>query len=385
MYALVVALILLSMERYLAGLSQGGWSRWLAYMLATALALYVHVLAVFIIPVQIVVFFLQDRMVQRVRWRPWLLSLVVLTLPYLPLLAWQLPLVLEPAQTGFGFVALHAMLLSLWASYSFGVVQSAGPWLGAAFLGALLASFLWLPAGRSLRTSVGVLISWLLLPVLLLFLVTLVRPLYTARYLIYVLPAYLLLLAAGVSAIKGRARLLAGVLLFALLAVNGWGIWLQSHSQIKTDFRSATEYVVRCAGPQDLFLFQIPYGRYSFDYYVRQMAAQQILTGEPAQSPTLLGPAVYRAYLPLLTKGSGGPAYLWAEGPYTNAGMAASEADRRMSEITEGRPVVWLVSSEASLWDKRGLVEDWLATNGTLTDSAHYARVSVYRYEFAGF
>ena len=50
---------------------------------------------------------------------------------------------------------------------------------------------------------------------------------YTARYLIFVLPAYLLLLAGGVVAIGARSRLLGGLLLIGLLAVNGWGLWLQ--------------------------------------------------------------------------------------------------------------------------------------------------------------
>ena len=380
MYALVVALILFSMERYLAALEKGGLSRWLVYVAATALALYVHVVAVLIIPVQVVVFFLQERRDREARWRPWLASLAALTLPYLPLLAWQLPLVLKPAQTGFRSVALPEMLLSLWGSYSFGVAQDASPWIGAAFVAALFAAGLLRPADRPRRVSLGVLVCWLFLPVILLFLVTLVRPLYTARYLIFILPAYLILLAVGVVAIGRRTLLLAGALLFVLLAVNGWGLWLQSRTEIKADFRSATEYVVRKAGPDDLILFQIPYGRYSFDYYVQQMAVRQTVGQQPGWDLALGDDAGYRAYIPLLARG-GGLAYQWAEGLYTNLGMSATEADRRMVEMTGGSSVVWLLASESAMWDERALVEDWLDGHGNLTDAVHYVRVSVYRYE----
>ncbi len=380
MYALVVALILLSMDRYLAALVKGGWSRWLGYVIVTALALYVHVLAALMIPVQVVVFFLQERGDRRARWRPWLASLGVLALPYLPLLAWQAPLVLKPAQTGFRFVALHEMLLSLWGSYSFGVAQNTGLWIGAVFVGALLAAILLWPADRRQRVSLGILICWLFLPVLLLFLVTLVRPLYTARYLVFVLPAYLLLLAVGVVAIGRRTYLLAGVLLVALLAVNGWGFWLQSRTQIKADFRSATEYVVSNAGPDDLILFQIPYGRYSFDYYRLRMAVPQSPQLQAAGHLAPHADAIHWLYIPLLV-GSAGPVYQWAEGLYTNAEMSESEADRRMAEMAGRSPVVWLLSSESAMWDERGLVKGWLDRHRIQTDAVHYVRVSVYRYE----
>ncbi len=382
MYALVVTLILVSMDRYLAALEDGGWFRWLAYLVATALALYVHVLAALMIPVQVVVFFLQERGVRKARWRPWLVSLLIMALPYLPLLAWQVPLMLTPAQTGFRFVALHEMLLSLWGSYSFGIAQNAGLWIGVGFVGALVGSFQLWPLDKRGRVSLGALACWLFLPVLLLFLITLVRPLYTARYLVFVLPAYLLLLAAGVVAIGRRTHLLAGVLLIALLAVSGRGLWLQSRSQIKADFRSATAYVLNNAGPDDLLLFQIPYGRYSFDYYVQRLAMPQTVRHQTDGNLALHGGAAHRAYIPLLA-GRAGSAYQWAEGLYTNAGMSESEADRRMAEMAGRSPVVWLLSSESAMWDERGLVEGWLDQHGDLTDTVHYVRVSVYRYELA--
>ena len=233
---------------------------------------------------------------------------------------------------------------------------------------------------RSRRTALGILVCWLLLPVFLLFLITLVRPLYTARYLIYIVPAYQLLLAAGIAAVGRRTRLLAWLLLIAMLVVSGWGLWLQSQTRIKADFRAATEYVLTRAAPEDLVLFQIPYGRYSFEYYALRLASRESTTEQPHPALSLQGLALHRAYMPLLVGGGRSP-YRWAEGLYTNAGMPEIEVSWRMEDVIGDSAAVWLVSSEAAIWDERALVEGWLAEHGSLTDMGHFVRVSVYRYQ----
>jgi len=378
MYTLVVALILLSMDRYLAALERGGTWRWLVYVICTGLAPYVHFVAALIIPAQVFIFLAQDRLCRRHRWRPWLASLAVLTLPYLPLLAWQLPLLLHPGDTGFRFVPLPDMFSSALSSYSLGVVQPAPWWTLALFAG------LWLAAGLLWRdrlvrpASLAVLLCWLLVPMLGLFLISLSRPLYTARYLIFVLPACLLLLAGGLAALGRRSRVVAGLWAVALLALNGRGLWLQATTPLKADFRAATRYVLSHLAADEVVLFQIPYGRYSFDYYARHLPPKAPGAGQPfSKHPA----GSYRAFLPQVVR-PGNELYRWAEGPYTNAGMSAAELDRRMAGIAAGSRAVWLVATEVALWDERGLVQAWLEQHGRLADQARFVQVSVYRYEF---
>ncbi len=371
MYALVVALVLLSMERYLAALELGGWHRWLLYVVSTSVAFYVHLIAALVIPVQVLIFLFWGSEARKVRWKPWLASIAVLIVPYLPLLRWQLPLLLDPGSSGYDFVPLHGMLYSLLTTYSLGVVQRSTVWSVALFVGALLASALLLKGQRARQAPLAALVSWLLIPPLAFFLITLIRPMYTARYLIFVLPAYLMLLAAGVVAVARQSRLLAGFLLVAILAANGLGVWLQAREPIKTDFRAATYYLVDRMEPDDLILFQIPYGRYSFDYYRERY---------PERPSTQSSGGEFRAFLPLVAR-QGAEPYRWAEGLYTNAGMDLAEVQRRMREITEGDRVVWLVATEVGLWDKRGLVKVWLDDHAHLTSEAQFVRVAVYRYE----
>ena len=378
MYSLVTCFIILSMERYLAALERGGWGRWLAYVVVTSASFYVHLLAALIVPVQIVVFVLVGRRDGYRRWKPWLASLAALTLPYLPLLAWQVPLLLKPAVTGYRFVPLGDMLRSLLMSYSLGVLEQPRSWLLVPFVALLLGGGVLLVRRREWRVSLGVLLCWLLLPVGALFLITLLRPMYTARYLIFVLPAYLLLLALALVAVGRRSRIVAGALLVSLLLLNGWGLWVQARTPLKADFRAATAYVAQRLESGDLLIFQIPHGRYSFDYYFQRLE-------RPRRSlpPRVGGDGGYRSFLPLVT-GSGRPGYRWAEGLYTNAGMTAGEVDRRMREISAGSRTVWLVATEVPMWDAGNLVQGWLEEHGQLQEDAHFVRVDVYRYELAG-
>jgi mannosyltransferase len=377
MYTLVVALVLLSMDRYLAALEEGGWQRWLAYVLVTSAAFYVHLIAALIVPAQALLFLFYGQ-VRGVRWKPWLASMAALTVPYLPLLAWQVPLVLQPAETGFQFVPLHVMLYSLLVSYGLGVAWGGTFWTLALFVGLMLAAaLLW--KGLGLRWASGaVLAAWLVVPIAGFFAITLIRPLYTARYLIFILPAFLFLLTLGVAAVAGRSRLLAGLLLAVLLVVNGRGLWQQATTPIKTDFRAATSYVADRLAPHDLILFQIPYGYYSFDYYYRHNRYDRHDGRQPAAPPP---GAEYRIFLPVVADGGSSEPYRRADGLYTNTGMEPAAAARLMAEITAGSSVVWLVSTEASMWDERNLVQGWLDENATLTDEAQFTRLAVYRYE----
>ena len=364
MYTLVVALVLASMLCYLTALRRGDWRYWLGYTVVTSACFYVHLIAALIIPVQVLIFFL-GRWNRRARLRAWLLCLAVLVLPYLPLLTWQLPALIQKVDTGYRFFPLDKMLLALLTDYSLGVAAANGLWVLALFaavaLGTLLAWVVARPA-RSRPVHVTILLVWLLLPPLSLFLITLRRPMFTTRYLIFILPAYLLLLATGLLAVARRSRLVAGALLAALLVVNGWNAWSQARAPVKADYRAATYYVLENLTPDDLVLFQIPYGRYSFDYYLEQWTARH---------PGRLAPGLSTA---------GEAAYRWAEGLYTNTGMSPDEADRLMAEISAGSQTIWLVESEQAMWDSRALVHQWLDTHGTLASQAGFTRVAVYRY-----
>ena len=378
MYALLVSLVLAALWAFWGALTQGGWGRWALCWLLTSLGLYVHVLAVLLIVVEIAWFVIACIVRPRSRRQllPALVMLALLTLPYLPLVRWQVRLWLHPTfRTGHPFVPLGTMLTVLLWGFSRGVQGESTLWTLTPFVFLLLAGMVlgWREGkegtegaegaegaqGNSrelggteesgeaeicdLRFVVCGLLCWLALPVLGIYLISLHMPLFADRYLIWVAPAFYLLLASGLTAAWRRWRPLAMLLLVLIVALNLQAAWSQAHTTIKSDFRSAAAYVERRRAPDELLLFLIPYVRHTYAYY--------------ADDPTP-----------------------WAGAPYTNAGATEEEVDAELSRITQGRPAVWLIASEAEMWDRRGLVPAWLEAHGTRTEEADFVRVHVARY-----
>jgi hypothetical protein len=228
------------------------------------------------------------------------------------------------------------------------------------------------------------LVIWLSVPLLCVWLISLRQPLFTDRYLIWSAPAFYLLVAltlASLAIARDWTRWVVVPLLGAILVINGVNIWKQASTPIKSDFRAAAAYVVgyqeataadqlppsewepryrvylpiTSAGPssfEDLIIFQIPYGRYAFDYYF------------PIEE------------------------YPQAEGLYTNHRtsnevyfMGEERAARQMRAMTRGYDAAWLVATEVSMWDERNLVQLWLDRHARRVAEAHFNRVDVYRYE----
>jgi mannosyltransferase len=408
MYALISFLTLLatySLRRAVE--EEKGWHWWTAQLAATSLAFYSHILAALLIPVQVLVYFTWWPQARK-RWGGALVSLALLTLPYLPLVAWQVPQVLQARQTGFDYFRLDEMARILLNGWSLGILgwdwgaalvhalastrasisSWEWPWgivlMSALAVWGLLSPALPLPRKRGLgwgRSRLA-LLCWLVTPLLAVWLISLRQPLFTDRYLIWCAPAFYLLVALGLaffwrSGSWGRA--VAALLVGGILISNGANLWQQATVPIKSDFRAAAAYVANYQAPgkphrtrapgeeyssksylplvmadrlfNELIIFQIPHGRHTFDYY--------------------------------FPEGS----YPWAEGLYTNHRvpdgfylMSEQEAARQMQQVTAGHHVIWLVATEMAMWDERGLIRAWLEENAELVGEAHFTRVDVYRY-----
>jgi len=423
MYTLLTALALAAIYGLRRAVEGAGWRWWAVPVVATSLAFYSHILAALLIPVQVLLYLAWWPQARR-QWRGALLSLACLTLPYLPLVLWQAPLVLQSRETGFYAYTLGEMVRILLNGWSTGMHGWGWPW-SAVLMGGLAAWGLVCPTGGTLAkvrqpasgqeanasaemspapvqsltfARVGgvlshlALLGWLATPLLLVWLISLRQPLFTDRYLIWAAPAYYLLVALGLACVgrlgdrpsrRGLAKTLAratvALLIGIILVSDGVNLWRQATIPIKSDFRAAAAHVAHYREPgepvarpvkgagegafksylpivvrggfDDMIIFQIPYGQYTFDYYF----------------PVEVYPS--------------------AEGLYTNhrtpdGGYLMGEQDvaRRMQEITAGHGAVWLVVTEMEMWDQRGLVRGWLEANARQVDEAHFTRVDVYRY-----
>ena len=402
MYTLITFLTMLSLYLYVEALARGRWPYWVAYVVATSFCLYTHILAALIIPLEIILFVVWWPR-HRARLKPWLAAIGCVTLPYIPLAFWEIPLLFSSYETGHPFYPLDEVLSILFFAFSHGVSGVASPWL--LILISILFIFLFLagvflgdkrlnptidsdvrrgegpvlspalspaegkacpepfdfvypeqsrraqdkPSQRacpepSRRVEGVTLLLYLFLPIIGVYLISLGMPIFADRYLIYVAPAFYLVLARGLAGVKLRSNAIFALCLALVLTLNVQSIWAQSHTRLKSDFRSAVQYFALHREPDDLVIFVMPYVRHTFEYYYRDD-------------------------------------YHRADGPYTNDGMSESELGVTLGKMTEGHRNIWLVSSEAELWDKRGLVKAWLDGNSKLVNEKEFARVSLYRYE----
>jgi len=348
MYALVTALALAALLALTEALRRGGAWRWLLVWAFVTTTAYVHIMALLLVPVGIVWFLLAWPRA-RDRWVGGLTTLAGLTLPYIPLALWQVRLLFWPRfSPGFPYVPLSDMVPLLVAAFSRGILP-ASEWTLFPFVFAGLSGLTLKGAeardgkgGRGWR-AVAALVAWLALPTVGLWLISLRAPLFTERYLIWTVPAFLILSARGLVSVWDRSRWACVIALVALLLLNGEALWKQAVRPIKPDFRAAAAFVAARRQPDELVVFLIPYVRFTFAHYY----------GDPAP---------------------------WGDAPFTNGGLSAEEVGARLARLTMGYPAAWLIESEGEMWDRRGLVAAWLSEHGQVDVRGEFTGVRVARY-----
>jgi len=376
MYALVAFLAVLSLYLFARALEENHWAWWLSYLAVTGLALYVHFFTPLLVLVALAWFLLSGRW-RRLTLGRLALALAGLVLVALPIVRWLLPTLMTPATTGYPFYGLGDMAAALFWAFSLGFRPRPGLLPLALFALLLLAGLLTSPSpvvdgggrgwGSPSPASGGgpgwgspspaggggpgwgwrfFLAAWLILPVLAVYLVCLSRPVFTDRYLILILPAFALLLAAGLVGLAKRWPPLAALALALVLVFSARGLWVQSQTPLKADFRHAAQAFAAQAQPDDLVLFVMPYAQRAFTYYHPQPMAV-------------------------------------AEAPYTNYGLGEAELDAAMRRLTQGAPRLWLLLSEADFWDARGLIPAWCEAHARRLSAQTFPYVELRLYDLA--
>jgi mannosyltransferase len=343
MYTLVVLLALASSYTLVEALQRNQRRWWAAYALLTTLMFYTHVATVLVFVAQSL-YVVATRRAWRGRERGWLLAAAVLTLPYVPIALWAMRVV------GGGVSTWHADV-GLWdAVRIFGTRLAINRYEmpvqeRAAILFTLLAVIGVVTMARVDRRAHWWLLATTLtlVPVVGLWAVSLRQSVFSDRYGIVALPAFLLLVAAGtVWLVRQRyAWLLGAVVLFLLVSLS-WASLRdvnRSHTAQKEDWRSAYAWVAERQQPGDALIVHPNYIITTYTYYSQR-------------EPRLQG-------LPLATI----PTFRvrWLDEPL----MIQMIGDQI------GTPArIWLVQSpdRVPLDDADGTLEGWLARDGEQID-----------------
>ncbi len=378
MYTTVTALVLAATLLFWQGITRGGWRPWLGYLLTVSVALYTHLLLILLYPLHFVWFLLAWPLSRR-HWRGYALAMAGLTLPYVPMLWWQWELLTASQQmTGFARTPLLEMLRTLLHNHSRGFMPpgaqlwmapifflgAAGILLGAGEIGACrlrgdgAAGAVLAPWRR-----LALLLSWLLAPILLIYALSLRQPIFTDRYVIWIAPAAMILLALGVQAVRRYAqpigRVLAAALAIYVLAFWLYAGWQQKTLPMKYDLRSGVAAITAQRSPGALLILQIPHLQYAMRYYSSDFGGRPFEGSDARLDP-------------------------WAEGLWTNNGWeddaARQLADQQMQAMTVGMRDVWVLFSEVEMWDQRHLMQQWLEAHGVVADQADFHGVQVRHY-----
>lgn len=335
MYGLWLSLATLAFLLHSEALEKGGLKRWALYLVTMIANFYTHLHSFFLLLGQLTLYLRPN---YRRKWREGFLAHSILAIPLIPVIRWLLPTFLSPNPTGFPYYPLPDMLGILFTGWISGIFSTLWPW-------SLIPAGIVALGGIAERKNGLPLIALLLLPVLGLFGICLRKPLFTDRYLIFLAPFFYMLLALGLDFWEARRKFLGLILLLSILLVDAEATWSESRFPIKSDFRGAVALFKEYAHEGDVVVFQIPYVRRVFDYY---------LAGE-------------KFYIPV-------------DGPYTNWGMTLWQVDNYLRSRTGHYRRVWLVLSEAEMWDSRGLTERWFEENFTPELRGYFTRVTIVLY-----
>lgn len=260
-----------SLWRALLGRGRRWW--WL-YAVTSALALYTHYYAGFVLLAQALYLSLGWRDWRRV-WRPFLLAVAGMCILYLPWLAGLLGqatnLWLHPDYWP-GTLDLWAVAARTFSVFALGVPSAvASPaLLGFAALFALgLVVLVWKGALRSQRGELFLAVS-VLVPLLAVYGVSYGYPKFAERYLIIITPAFYLVLARALaslysvggwlakrwSAASTLATLLSALLILAIGGYSAAGTWQVYYGPewAKDDYRAAIHTIEASAQPGDVIL-----------------------------------------------------------------------------------------------------------------------------------
>jgi mannosyltransferase len=258
-YTLAVLLVLLSTCYFVRAVEQNQPRDWLLWTLFGVLAFYSHDFAALVLVAQAASVFFKA---PPLPWRRLIACGAVIFLLAIPGLTY----VFRASPENLHFLWMpRASVKEFWHLAMF---------FGGAGVKVVVAGALWIAGAiavwRSRRADAdafwrGMLVLvWAVLPAVILALISLRQPMFLQRYLIFSLPATILLAALGVDTLRKWG---IGLVLTALLCGMSQTAITKGYQKPRDDWRGASNAVLASAAPGDAVVFFPFYSRVMLDYY----------------------------------------------------------------------------------------------------------------------
>ncbi len=235
MYSYLTALLLASWITFLRALRPNASARiWISYVLTSALALFFHYLAALVLIAQAAIwlFSIITHQISRRIATLWLVALAAIAALFLPWLVFALPLLKDFSSNFLEPVGLIEMFWRVLIAFSVGRVDNlympamVEPWIGNVFGVAFLVLFLlglFAHFKKDLNGRV-VLATYIFFPLVALFVFSSWRfPIFDERYTLFLIPAFVLIVARGLAQIENKA--LAACVVVLVFVASGHSLY----------------------------------------------------------------------------------------------------------------------------------------------------------------
>ena len=276
-YSLLVLLVIISSYWFVSALESGRRRDWNWYIVTSALAIYAHFFAVLVVISHWVALRIMGR-IEPTR-LPADRSIGFRRAAKLIAL-WTLPIWIFIATTGAGPIAWIPRpglndIVGLLKKLSGNAEAALLILYLVAVIAGLYAGAKAIKQRREEGRSYIILACWFLVPLLIVLLVSIARPVFAPRYLMISLPAWVMLAASGIASL--RPRFVTPLILAAIIWLGIEGI--RSYYVIdfdigRNDVRSATSYILSHSEPSDGIVFYTVSTRFPYDYYAAHSEAE---------------------------------------------------------------------------------------------------------------
>ncbi|HEY66306.1 MAG TPA: hypothetical protein G4O02_17280, partial [Caldilineae bacterium] len=366
-----------------------GWKRaWLVWVVAAAAGLYTLYYFAFLLIAEnlfVLAYWLWRRRrapEMDARWWRWAgaqAAALVLYLPWLPIFYRQATN--PPVPPWRSFTGAWAVLRDSWSALVLGQsVEPARAWLPLLIAAAIYLLALWPgreePRRRLLSNAArGLLASYTFIPIIAIYLLSFITPLFHVRYVFLYAGPFYIVLAWGLrrfgEILGPRERALraiaVGTLLIGYVAAAGFSLhrfWTDP-AYAADDLRGGVQYIAQRMGPDDVVLINAGYVYTAFRYYYRgPVAWQGRLTDYPEEGV----PHGQGAVIVLTGTVDGDPNLGWGDPEADFFAMPWPDAEAALRRLFRHHPRVWVLRIYDTVTDPQGRIRAWLEEHGLLFD-----------------
>lgn len=286
MYALAALAVSLNMLLFI-NLIREDKSKVIIYVLSNFLILMSDYVACLIFPAQFFFLLISHKINIFKKWISYLLISLVFVVWWIPIFVKQLSVgaVTSANLPAWKFIVggfdIKAIPLTL-VKFIIGRISLADKFIYYLALSPVCLLFLFLLLKAGVRKLLTI---WLVVPVALATLISFIVPIYSYFRLLFILPAFIILIALGIIAYQSKIRyVFLGLVL--LIQVFSASVYFFNSSYQREDWRGVVDYL-RSKGKESLILFESSGTLPPFDYYARnELNAKGALKDFPAQSET---------------------------------------------------------------------------------------------------